>query len=106
MVDQLVRQRRLESITVKTITEAQEFLAEMKRIRNTGFAFDRGEGSLLAVCIGAPILDHQGDAVAAMSISGPVSQFNPKRDSPVVTSLLKATNELSRATSRLTISQA
>ncbi len=101
MVEQLVRQHRLESITANTITEPDEFLAEIKRIRNTGLAFDRGEGSLLAVCIGAPILNDQGNAVAAMSISGPASRFNPKRDSPVIGSLLKATNELSRAIRRL-----
>jgi DNA-binding IclR family transcriptional regulator len=41
-----------------------------------------------------------------MSISGPASRFNPKRDSPVIASLLKATTALSRAISRiLTVSQ-
>jgi DNA-binding IclR family transcriptional regulator len=106
VVEQLVRQHHLESITPHTITEPDDFLAEVKRVRSAGFAFDRGEGSLLAVCIGAPILDHQGNAVAAMSISGPASRFNPKRDSPVIASLLKTTTALSRAISRiLTVSQ-
>lgn len=106
VVEQLVRQHRLESITPHTITEPDDFLSEVKRVRSAGFAFDRGEGSLLAVCIGAPILDHQGNAVAAMSISGPASRFNPKRDSPVIASLLKTTTALSRAISRiLTVSQ-
>jgi DNA-binding IclR family transcriptional regulator len=76
-------------------------LAEIQRVRHAGFAFDRGEGSLLAVCIGAPILDDQGHAIAAMSISGPASRFNPKRDSPAIASLLKATAELSRAISQI-----
>lgn len=101
VVEQQIRQVHLESITPNTITEPDDFLTEIKRVRGTGVAFDRGEGSLLAVCIGAPILDNQGNAVAAMSISGPASRFNPKRDSPVIASLLKATTELSRAINRI-----
>jgi IclR family transcriptional regulator, KDG regulon repressor len=101
VVEQFVRPHRLQSITPNTITEPDDFLAEIKRVRNAGFAFDRGEGSLLAVCIGAPILDEQGHAIAAMSISGPASRFNPKRDSPAIASLLKATTELGRAMSQI-----
>jgi IclR family acetate operon transcriptional repressor len=101
VIEQLVRHNHFESITPNTITRPDDLLAEIKRVRAAGFAVDRGEGSLLAVCIGAPILDGQGKAAAAMSISGPASRFNPKRDSPVVASLLKATMEISRALARL-----
>lgn len=95
-----IRGGRLEALTQNTISDPEELLTEIKRVRNAGFAFDRGEGSLLAVCIGAPILDAQGNALAAMSISGPASRFNPKKDSPVITSLLKATKGLSQALAR------
>ena len=106
VVEHLLRPHHLQSITPNTITQPDDFLAEIKRVRHAGFAFDRGEGSLLAVCIGAPILDDQGHAIAAMSISGPASRFNPKRDSPAIASLLKATTELSRAVSQiLTVSK-
>lgn len=101
VVEQLVHHNHFESITPNTITRPDDLLAEIKRVCTAGFAVDRGEGSLLAVCIGAPILDGQGNAVAAMSISGPASRFNPKRDSPVVSSLLKSTNDISRALRRI-----
>jgi len=101
VVEQFIRPHHLQSITTNTITDPDDFLAEIKRVRNAGFAFDRGEGSLLAVCIGAPILDEQGHAIAAMSISGPASRFNPKRDAPAIASLLKATGELGRAISQI-----
>lgn len=100
VVEELVRGYPLEKITPNTITRADQLLAEIKRVRSAGFAFDRGEGSLLAVCVGAPILDSQGNALAAMSISGPASRFNPKRESTVIASLLKATAEVSRALAR------
>jgi IclR family acetate operon transcriptional repressor len=101
VVEQVVRPHHLQSITPNTITDPDGFLTEIKHVHKVGFAFDRGEGSLLAVCIGAPILNEHGDAIAAMSISGPASRFNPKRDSPVIASLLKVTTELSRAISQI-----
>jgi IclR family acetate operon transcriptional repressor len=99
-VESLVRGRPLERITPNTICDPDEFLAELKRVNSAGFAFDRGEGSLLAVCIGAPILDAQGDAIAALSISGPAQRFRPKKDAPVIASLLNVTTEISRTLAR------
>lgn len=101
VVERLVRHHQLEILTPNTITRPDDLLSEIKRVHTAGFAYDRGEGSLLAVCLGAPILDAEGNAVAAISISGPASRFNPKRDSPVITSLLRATTELSRAVARI-----
>lgn len=100
-VSDFMRGLTLERVTEHTISDPDEFLAELKRVRNAGVAFDRGEGSLLAVCVGAPILDAKGNAVAAMSVSGPASRFSPKRDAPVIVSLLKGTTELSRSLARV-----
>ena len=96
LVESLFRGRTLAMVTQNTICNAEDLIAEMKRVRAAGFAMDRGEGSLLATCVGAPILDSHGIAVAAMSISGPASRFNPRKDSPVVGSLLEATAAISR----------
>ncbi|MFN3325703.1 MAG: IclR family transcriptional regulator [Bryobacteraceae bacterium] len=92
----LVEGRELQMLTRNTITDPNEFLAELKRVRERGYAFDRGEITLLATCVAAPILNGSGEAVAAISISGPTSRFNPKKDSPVIESLLKATAEISK----------
>lgn len=94
-VEELVRGRQLEIVTQNTISNANDFLTELKKVRSARYAFDRGEGSLLAICIGAPIVDARGQAIAAMSISGPASRFNPKKDSSVIASLLAAVIELS-----------
>jgi IclR family KDG regulon transcriptional repressor len=96
-VQEFIRNHELERVTQHTIANPDELLAELKRVRNTGYAFDRGEGSMLAVCIGAPILDSNGNAIAAMSISGPASRFNPRKDSPVVASLTRSTKDLARS---------
>jgi DNA-binding IclR family transcriptional regulator len=96
-VSDFVHGHKLERVTEHTISDPDEFIAELKRVRQLGVAFDRGEGSPLAVCISTPILGSDGNAVAAMSISGPASRFNPKKDSPAIASLAKGTVQLSRA---------
>lgn len=95
-VKDVVTSHNLEAVTENTIHRPEEFFSELKKVRTANLAFDRGEGSLLAICIGAPILDHRGRAIAAMSISGPASRFNPKRDAPVIASLQSAVAEVSR----------
>jgi DNA-binding IclR family transcriptional regulator len=96
LVRNLIEGRKLEIVTPNTICDANEFIAELKRVRAAGFAFDRGETSLLARCVAAPILEANGVAMGAISISGPSSRFNPRRDSPVIASLLQACTEVSQ----------
>ena len=66
----------LERRTPYTIASANLFLDELARIRAEGVAFDREEVALGLTCVAAPIL--KGDrAVAAVSVSGPTSRFDP-----------------------------
>lgn len=101
VAENLVHGRELEMITRNTLAAPAEFLAEMRRVRERRYALDRGETSLLANCVAAPILDTHGVAIAAMSISGPSSRFNPRKDSTAIESLLRATTELSRQFGKL-----
>jgi len=96
IAESLVAGRELAMLTRNTITDPEEFRKELRRVRERGYAFDRGETSTLATCVGAPILDGRGNAIAGISISGPTSRFNPKKDSPVVEGLLAAAAEISK----------
>lgn len=96
MVDSLVGGRELKAITRNTITDGEALLKELKAVRERGFALDRGEISSLATCLGVPILDANGVALAAISISGPTSRFNPRKDAPVIESLVLTASEISR----------
>lgn len=48
LVEGLVTGRDLPMLTRNTITEPEQFLWELRRVRSKGFAMDRGEVSLLA----------------------------------------------------------
>ena len=92
--------RKLPALTPHTITDAKEFRHELRRVKERGYAFDREETTLLATCVAAPIRDAQGRAVAGMSISGPCSRFNPRRDKRVIEGLLRAAEAISQQCSR------
>ena len=88
--------RHLPALTPNTITDPSSLLRQLKRIRRSGYALDKGEASSLATCIAAPIVDEQQGAIAAISISGPSSRFNPAKTPTVVDSLVKAADEISK----------
>ncbi len=96
LVESLLSGRELPLSTRNTITDAGELKVELKRIREAGFAFDRGETATMATCVAAPILNASKRAIAALSVSGPTSRFNPRKDSPIIESLLKAAADISK----------
>jgi IclR family KDG regulon transcriptional repressor len=69
-------------VTPKTITNEKQFLEELGHIREKGFAIDEQENELGGRCLAAPIFDHDGIAVAALSISVPIQRL-PEEKIPV-----------------------
>lgn len=65
--------------TPRTIDGAQRLRRELETVRESGIAFEFEESCMGVACVGAPILDDFGRPVAALSISGPVQRFTPRR---------------------------
>jgi len=65
--------------TPNTITSEQALRQELDRIRSQGFAIDNEENEVGIRCVGAPIIDYTGRAIAAMSISGPSDRMDRER---------------------------
>ena len=59
----------LVPLTPYTITSAQALRAELKRVREQGYALDDRENQADMRCIAVPVLDRDGRAVAALSAS-------------------------------------
>ena len=64
--------------TPRTITAPGILARQLEQVRLTGVAFEFEESRTGLVCVGAPILDLDGEAVAAVSVAGPVTRFNPQ----------------------------
>jgi IclR family transcriptional regulator, KDG regulon repressor len=65
----------LEKKTKKTITVAGELAAEIRKVRDQGFAVDDEETEIGGRCVAAPVLDKEGNLVAAISIVGPTTRI-------------------------------
>lgn len=66
-----VLRRPLERYTENTIVERKALERELQSIREKGFAVDDGEHEEGIRCVGAPIRNHTGKVIGAISISGP-----------------------------------
>ena len=68
-----------QSRTPNTIPSNEALREELVLIRTQGFAVDNEENEVGICCVGAPILDYTGRAIAAMSISGPCDRMDQER---------------------------
>ena len=77
--DEVVRildKQGLPKLTPSTITTMEEFRRELAVVRERGYAYDLEETVLDLRCVAAPIRDHTGEVVAAMSFSVPAYRFD------------------------------
>jgi DNA-binding IclR family transcriptional regulator len=65
--------------TEHTIDNAAAFEAELAKVRRQGYATASEEVMLRLASVAAPVLDVQGFAVAAISITGDVAEFSRHR---------------------------
>lgn len=57
--------------TPHTITSAERLLEDLRAVRQRGYAIDEQERELGVRCTAAPVRDHDGEVVAAVSVAGP-----------------------------------
>jgi DNA-binding IclR family transcriptional regulator len=86
----MVKQIKLKSFTANTISSKTKLMDELKKVRRQKYAFDFKESEPDVECIAAPIWNHLGDVVAALSISGPQRKINTPREKEFVGSVVKA----------------
>ena len=91
-------EKGLKSFTPHTITRVDRLLQEIEQIRKRGVAYDLEELDPGVKCIAAPIRNHSGRVVAAISISGPAQRFTakvfPRFEKEVMASARAITREL------------
>ncbi|MCV4821197.1 IclR family transcriptional regulator C-terminal domain-containing protein, partial [Escherichia coli] len=65
--------------TPKTIASCAEFMQELARVREHGFAIDDEENSLGVRCVAAPVFDATGHVVASIGVTGTTTQNDLRR---------------------------
>lgn len=78
-IDRVLGPDPLPRKTANTLRTRDAVRQELARVRRQGFAVDDEENEEGARCIGAPLFDHRGTSVGAISLSGPASRLTPDR---------------------------
>jgi len=68
-----------KALTHKTRRTLKELIADLERVRRLSYSVDNEEYEIGLRCVGAPIRDHSGRIVAALSISGPTVRISDER---------------------------
>ena len=71
--------RTLKKFTPRTITDSKVLSRDLIKIREQGYAVSYGELEDHLIAIGLPIRSRNGDAIAAVSISGPDTRLTPDK---------------------------
>jgi DNA-binding IclR family transcriptional regulator len=96
-VDEMIRTRGLRKYTENTITTPAVFKRELARVREQGYAVDDEEFEEGLRCVGVPVWDYSGKAVAALSVTGPATRMTKGRLPELIQSVMTAAADLSKA---------
>lgn len=99
-IDQLLPDEQLPQYTQNTIITRTDFKAELKTVRERGWAFDNEEDLEGITCIAVPVFDHHGKVVAAISTSGVRFQMPDDKIDTFAKYATEAANMLSSSISK------
>ena len=79
-VEKVLKETGLKFWTKNTITEQMEIKGQLADIKKLGYAYSRGEREVGVTSVAAPIRNHAGVVIAAVSISGPDARFGDENN--------------------------
>lgn len=100
-IDRLIEVYGLFKRTEHTVIDRLQIFQDYERIRTEGVAFDRGEATDGAVCIGVPVLSGPDSVECAISVSVPLVRHGQELERDVVATLGRTAKELSQDIERL-----
>lgn len=86
----------LRAYTENTIDNWDDLLIELEKVREKGYSVDNEEREIGLFCIGAPILDKNNNAIAAISISGPTTRMKQVNMEENIEKLKQTAKDISR----------
>lgn len=75
-IQEIVGTHQVSPVSAKTIVSLPHLMEELSVTRQRGYAFDDEEHALGVRCVAAPVVAASGEVVAAIGVSGTVSQIN------------------------------
>lgn len=93
-LERLIAHKGLRQFTKKTIIDPEQLKSHLKSIRQQGYALDEEEIEEGLCCVAAPVKNHKGETIAAVSVSGPMGRMTAER-SDLIRSIIKAAEQIS-----------
>lgn len=93
---QIIERYNLAAHTRYTITDKDTLYEHLQIVRAQGYALDLQENELGINCIAAPIFDHSGKVVSALSISGPAMRMTDERIETLKETVIETGKKISR----------
>jgi len=96
-VEQICKEKGMKRFTKNTITSVDELKKELNKIRHLGYAVDNRELYESTRCIAAPVRNHEGKVVGAISISAPADRLTLNEIKKVGKSMAAMAEEISHS---------
>jgi len=93
----ILQQRGLARYTEKTIDNPTHLRGELDQIRQLGYALDDEEHAIGLRCVASAIFDQNGQALAAISLSGPKARVTDARLDELGIAVRKTADEITHA---------
>lgn len=77
-VRQILKTKGMPGFTQKTITDPDVLITQLVEFKEKGYALEAEENEIGILCLGTPIFDYSGRAIAAISVSGPINRMKDK----------------------------
>jgi DNA-binding IclR family transcriptional regulator len=94
-VRELIKEYGWRPYTPHSIQDFAQLERALEEVRERGYALDREERRLGLCCVGAPIRDHTGTVIAALSISSKSERLLPLLDESCLPLLREAADRIS-----------
>lgn len=95
-IRQICAEQGMRAVTPRTIVDVDSFIAELRGVRERGYAIDDEETLPGVRCVAAPIRDRTGAIVAALSASGSTLAVTPEVLPRLAGDVMEAVAEISR----------
>jgi len=67
----------------------------LKKIKRDGYAIDKEEFKIGINCLGVPIINNEGKAIASISVTGPSSRFTLSKMKKLKDTLINLSKDIS-----------
>lgn len=92
--DEALKKYSYIKYTENTIDSYEKLISEIEKVRKAGYAMDDEEQEMGLTCIGVPLFDREGKAIASLSLSGPTTRVHALSVEHIVNRLKSVASEI------------